>query len=167
MWTNESFSLWHCLLRDSTLFSTDRSAGLVLNQQGSKVSEDTWGITYIPYSTIKEKYVLKREFLYFKGFMERFLHFDIGVKEKPPNVHLILIFCHVLNQFNLSNCFLGLTYGFLNKNFQEINWFICHCSFITLAQETTMTLQIVRFLETFRQALSWIKTEVLFLHVPL
>ena len=61
-----------------------------------------------------------------------------------------------------ANCFLGLTYGFLNKNFQEINLFICHCSFITLAQETTLTPQIVRFLETFRQALSWIKTEVLF-----
>ena len=62
----------------------------------------------------------------------------------------------------LRDCFLGLTYGFLNKNFQEIKLFICHCSFITLAQKTTMRLQIVRFLETFRRALSWIKTEVLF-----
>ena len=80
--TNERFSLWHCLSRDSTSFSTDRSAGLVLNLQGSEVSEDTWGIRimYIPYSTIKEKYVFKREFLYFKGFMDSFLHFDIGVK---------------------------------------------------------------------------------------
>ena len=59
----------------------------------------------------------------------------------------------------------GLTYGFLNKNFQEIKLFICHCSFITLAQKTTMRLQIVRFLETFRRALSWIKTEVLFLYM--
>ena len=50
---------------------------------------------------IKEKYVFKREFLYFKGFMDGFLHFDIGVKEKPQNVHLILIFCHVLDRFNL------------------------------------------------------------------
>ena len=65
----------------------------------------------------------------------------------------------------LRDCFLGLTYGFLNKNFQEIKLFICHCSFITLAQKTTMSLQIVRFLETFRRVLSWIKTEVLFLYM--
>ena len=53
----------------------------------------------------------------------------------------------------------------MNKNFQEIKLFICHCSFITLAQKTTMRLQIVRFLETFRRVLSWIKTEVLFLYM--
>ena len=53
----------------------------------------------------------------------------------------------------------------MNKNFQEIKLFICHCSFITLAQKTTMRLQIVRFLETFRRALSWIKTKVLFLYM--
>ena len=50
---------------------------------------------------IKEKYVFKREFLYVNGFMDGFLHFDIGVKEKPQNVHLKLIFCHVLDRFNL------------------------------------------------------------------
>ena len=36
-------SLWHCLSRNSTLFSTDRSAWLDLNQQGSEVSDDTLG----------------------------------------------------------------------------------------------------------------------------
>ena len=53
-------------------------------------------------------------------------------------------------RFNLSyaNCFLGLNYGFLNKNFQEIKLFICHCSFITLAQKTTMRLRTDR--EIFR-----------------
>ena len=45
-----------------------------------------------------------------------------------------------------ANCFLGLTYGFLNKRFQEIKLFICHPSFITLAQNTIVRLQIV-FLE--------------------
>ena len=84
-------------------------------------------------------------------------------------------FYHVLDRFNLRErndltcltpiVFLGLTDGVLNKNFQEIKLFICHCSFITLAQKTTMRLQIVRFLETFRRALSWIKTEVLFLYM--
>ena len=53
----------------------------------------------------------------------------------------------------------------MNKNFQEIKLFICHCSFITLAQKTTMRLQIVRFQETFRRALSWTKNEVLFLYM--
>ena len=87
----------------------------------------------------------------------------------------MVIFCRVMwsayltcvngSRIQLVLCFLGLTYGFLNKNFQEIKLFICHCSFITLAQKTTMRLQIVRFLETFRRALSWIKTEVLFLYM--
>ena len=70
-------------------------------------------------------------------------------------------------RFNLSykNCFLGLTLGFWKKNFREINLFFRHVFFITLAQKTTMRLQTVRFLETFRRALSWIKTEVLFLYM--
>ena len=34
-------------------------------------------------------------------FHGRFLHFDIGVKEKTQNVHLKLIFCRVLSWFNL------------------------------------------------------------------
>ena len=50
---------------------------------------------------IKEKCVFKREFLCFKGFVDGFLHFDIGVKEKPQDVHLKLIFCHMLDLFNL------------------------------------------------------------------
>ena len=93
------------------------------------------------------------------------------MKEKPQNVHLKLFFCHGLDRFNLPEhndltCLTQIAfYGFLNKNFQEIKLFICHCSFITLAQKTTMRLQIVRFLETFRRVLSWIKTEVLFLYM--
>ena len=56
--------------------------------------------------------------------------------------------------------------GFWIKIFKKlIKLFICHCSFITLAHKTTMRLQIVRFLETFRRALSWIKNEVLFLYM--
>ena len=63
------------------------------------------------------------------------------------------------------NCFLGLTYGFLNKNFQEIKLFICHCSLTTLAQKMTMRQKIVISVETFRQGFSWIKIEVLFLYM--
>ena len=47
------------------------------------------------------KCVFEREFLCLERFHGRFLHFDIGVKEKPQNVHLKLIFCHVLSWFNL------------------------------------------------------------------
>ena len=43
------------------------------------------------------KCVFEREFLCLERFHGRFLHFDIGVKEKPQNVHLKLIFCHVLS----------------------------------------------------------------------
>ena len=96
--------------------------------------------------------------------MDGFLHFDIGVKEKPQNVHLKLIFCHVLDRFNLCerNDLTCLTRIAFRINLWVFVCFFCHCSFITLTQKTTMRLQIVRFLETFRRALSWIKTEVLF-----
>ena len=71
------------------------------------------------------KYVFKREFLCLQRFHGRFLHFDIGVKEKPQNVHLKLIFCHVLSWLNLRQriqdlvsvmreLLLRLTYEFFN-----------------------------------------------------
>ena len=47
-----------------------------------------------------------------------------------------------------ANCFLGLTYGFFNKNFQEIKLFICHCS------NTIVRLQVVRFLEKLQTGYS-------------
>ena len=91
LWTNESVSLWNCLSRNSTLFSTRRigALGLFWTNQGSEVS-DTWGTFRTLWS--KKSTSLKKNF---------FLHFDIGVKEKPQNVHLKLIFCHVLDRFNL------------------------------------------------------------------
>ena len=71
----------------------------------------------------------------------------------------------LMHNLSYANCFLGLTYGVLNKTFQEINLFISHWSFLALAQKTTVLLQIVRFWETFRRNLSWIKTEMLFLYM--
>ena len=53
-----------------------------------------------------------------------------------------------------ANCFLELTYAFLNKTFHEIKLFICHCSFIILGQKTTVRLQIVRCLDVFVNVLS-------------
>ena len=63
--------------------------------------------------------------------MDGFLHFDIGVKEKPQNVHLKLIFA--MCSTDLRELLFRIT--FLNKSFQEIKLFICRCSFITLAQK--------------------------------
>ena len=97
-------------------------------------------------------------------------------KKQTQNVHLKVIFCSAdLTRVNGSriqlvlnaNCFLGLTYGYLNKNFQEIKLYII----ITLAQNTIVRLQsqIVRFSETLQTGLvtphSWIKTKVLFLYM--
>ena len=110
-------------------------------------------------------YVFKREFLCSERFHGRFLHFDNGVKEKTQNVHLKLIFCHLLSRFNLRfnlrertqepfsvilDLFFRINLWVFDKNFQEIKLFICHCSFITLAQNTIVRLQIIRFLETLQ-----------------
>ena len=80
---NESFSLWNCLSRNSTLVSIRPIGALSLfwTNQGSEVSDDTWGTFRTLWS--KKSTFLKRNF---------FLHFDIGVNEKPQNVHLKLIF---------------------------------------------------------------------------
>ena len=178
LWTNESFSLWNCLSRSSTLFSTRGigALGLFGTKQDSEASEDTRGTFFTLWS--KKSTFLEENFCIYKGFMDMFLHFDISVKEKPKmcvwnwffamwSTDLTCVNATIYLLFNLcyAYCFLGLTYGFLNKIFQEIKLFICHCSFITLPQKTTMVLQIVRFLETFRRNLSWIKTEVLFLYM--
>ena len=62
--------------------------------------------------------------------------------EKPPHDErapaLFLMDDIYYDPFMLRNCFLGLTDGFLNKNFREIKFFIRHCSFTTLAQKTTV-----------------------------
>ena len=71
-------------------YTADRSAWLVFNQPRQRSFRRH--LRYIPYSMIKEKYVVKKEFLYLKRFHGCFLHFDIGVKEKPQNKHLKLIF---------------------------------------------------------------------------
>ena len=146
-------------------YTADRSAWLVLNQPRQR---DFWRhLRYILYSMIKKVRFLKGIFVFIKVSWT-FCTFWHRRERKPQNVHLTLIFCYVLNRFNLLErihdpvCVTRialtywLTYRLLNNNFQEIKLFICHSSFITLTQKTTMRLQIVRFLETFRRALSWI-----------
>ena len=45
LWTNDSFSLWNYVSRNSTLFSSRRirALGLFWTNRGSEVSEETWG----------------------------------------------------------------------------------------------------------------------------
>ena len=114
---------------------------------------------------VKESTFLKGNFCSYKGFMDVFYIFTSAWR-KPQNVHLKFIFCLVLSRFHLRErihdpvsvtriAFLGLTNGFLNKNFQVIKLFINDCSFITFAQNTIVRL--LPFLE--------LKLKVLFLYM--
>ena len=103
LWTNESFSLWHCLSRNSTYFSTDRSAWLVLNQQGSEVSADTWG-TFRTLWSKKSKF-LKGNFCIYKGFMDVFYILTLTLKRNHkmcPDLKLIFM-------LNFAMCSADLT----------------------------------------------------------
>ena len=66
LWTNKSFS------RNSTLFSTRwiGALGLFWTNQGSKVSEDTWGTFHTLWS--KKSTFLKRNFCIYKCFKDLF-----------------------------------------------------------------------------------------------
>ena len=98
LWTNESFSLWNCHSRNSTLFSSRWSAWLVLNHPRQR----SFGrnVRYILYSMVNESTFLKGKFCIYKGFMDVLYILTIGVKEKPQNVSSVE-FCHVLSRFNL------------------------------------------------------------------
>ena len=84
-------NLWNCLSRNSTLFFTRRvgALGLFWTNQGSKVSEDTWGTFRTLWS--KKSTFLKRNLCVYKGFMDVF-YILTSVWKKPQNVHLKLIF---------------------------------------------------------------------------
>ena len=114
LWTNESFSQWNCLSKNSTLFSARRirAPSLFWTNQGSEVSEDTWGTFRTLWS--KRSTFLKRKFCIYK-----------------IDVFYILISacrCHVLcarfylRELSYANCFLVLTYGLLNNNFQKLSY---------------------------------------------
>ena len=60
--------------------------------------------------------------------------------ERPDLKFVLYIFCHVLSRFHLrerihqpnlcyANCFEGLSYGPLNKNFSRNNFSVCCCVF--------------------------------------
>ena len=59
--------------------------------------EPTEAARYILYSMVIESAFLKGNFVCLERFHGCFLHSDSGVREKPQNVHLKLIFCDVLS----------------------------------------------------------------------
>ena len=167
LWTNESFSLWNYVSRNSTLFSSRRirALGLFWTNRRSEVSEETWGT----FSTLwwRKVRLLKGIFVFTKvsWTFSTFWHW----RERKTGKCAFEINFFAMRSADLTwvngsriqmvlyaNCFLGLTYGFFNKNFQEIKLFICHFSFITLAQNTIGRLQPqnVGFLETLQTGYS-------------
>ena len=79
-------------------------------------------LRYIPYSMIKEKYVFKREFFYFKGFMDGFLQFWHGRERKTTKCAFEIFFCHVLYRFNLQRndltCFTRIAFWINLRGFE-------------------------------------------------
>ena len=101
LWTNESFSLWNCLSRNSTLFSTRRigALGLFWTNQGSEVSEDTWGTFRTLWS--KKSAFLKRNFCIYEGFTDIFYILTSAWKENHEMCIWNWFFYHVRDRFNL------------------------------------------------------------------
>ena len=101
LWTNESFFLWICISRNSTLFFTRwiRALGLFWTNQGSKVSEDTWGTFHTLWS--KKSTFLKRNFCIYKGFMDAFYIMTSAWKKNHKMCIWNWFFYHVLDRFNL------------------------------------------------------------------
>ena len=101
LWTNESFSLWNCLSRNSTLFCVRRIGvlGLFWTNQGSKVSEDTWDTFRTLWS--KKSTFLKSSFCIYKGFMDVFYILTLAWKKNQKMCIWNSFFCHALSRFNL------------------------------------------------------------------
>ena len=111
LWTNESFSLWNCLSKNSTLFSTRRIGALGL------FWTNNWGTIRTLWS--KKRTFLKGNFCIHKGFMDVF--YLLTSAWKKNHKMCIWNWFSWTQPFNLchTNYFFGLTYGFLNKHFQE------------------------------------------------
>ena len=167
LFVDDSFSLWNCVSRNSTLFSSRRirELGLFWTNRGSEVSEETWDTFCTLWS--RKVRLLKGIFVFIKvsWMFSTFRHWrDRKARKCAFEMDFFAMRSAALTWVNGSriqlalyaNCFLGLTYGFFNKNFQEIKLFICHFSFITLAQNTIVRLQPqnVGFLETLQTGYS-------------
>ena len=121
-------------------FTADQSVWLVLNQATQR---GFWrSVRYVLYSMIKESTFLKGNFCIYKGFMDVFYILTSVWKKNHKmciwnwffaacSADLSCVNGSRIQLVLYSNCFLGLTYGFLNKNFQEVRLVIFHSSFIT------------------------------------
>ena len=120
LWTNESFSLWNCLWRNSTLFCARRigALGLFWTNQGSEVSEDTWGTFCTLWS--KKTTFLKRNFCIYKGFRDVYYILTSAWKKNYKMCiwkWFFLPCARPIYNFSYTNCFLGLTYGIVHSLF--------------------------------------------------
>ena len=118
-------------------FAGIRALGLFWTNRGSEVSEETWGT----FSTLWSRKVrlLKGIFVFIKvsWTFSTFWHWrERKTRKCPFEINFFAMRSADLTWVNGSriklvvyaNCFLGLTYGFFNKNFQEIKLFISHFS---------------------------------------
>ena len=131
--------------------------GLFWTNRGSDDSEETWGTFCSPWS--RNCTFLKEDFCSYEGFMGAFYILSSAWKKNHKMCiwNWFFAMCSAdltcVNgstiQFLLREVLLRINFGFLIRNFQEIKLFICRCSFITLAQKTT-----VRFLETLQTGYS-------------
>ena len=128
LWTNKSFSLWNCLSRNSTLFSTRRigALGLFWTNQGSEVSEDTWGTFRTLWS--KESTILKRNFCIYKGFMDVFYILTSAWKKSHKVCIWNWFFEYMLSRFNLRERIQDLV-SVISELFLRINLWIFEYKF--------------------------------------
>ena len=145
------------------LFAADQSGWLFLNQPTQR---GFWrNVRYFLYSMVKESTSFKGNFCIYKGFMDVFYILTLAWKKNQNMCIWNWFFCSAdwtwvngsrIQLVLYANCFLGLTYGFFKKKFQEIKLFICHFAFITLTQNMIVRLQPqnVGFLETLQTGYS-------------
>ena len=131
-------------------FAGIRVLGLFWTNRGSEVSEETWGTFCNLWS---RKVRLLKEIFVFIKVSWTFATFWHWRERKTRKCAFEIDFfamrsadwtCVNGSRIQLvlfAKCFLGLTYGFFNKNFQGIKLFIYHFSFITLSQNTIVRLQ--------------------------
>jgi len=93
-----SFSSRNRPSRNSTLFSSRRSAWSVLNATKAAKFLLNSQVHFAPYG--QENYVFEREFMYVYSFIDVLYIFFFGAKEKLPNA-LRFEFCNVLSRFYL------------------------------------------------------------------
>ena len=101
LWTNESFSLWNCLSRNSTLFLHGGSECLACFEP-TKAARflKTLEVHSVLYDQRKVRF-LKKNCCIYKGFMDVFYIFTSAWKKNHKMCIWNSLFYHVLDRFNL------------------------------------------------------------------